>query len=171
MIPFNLKSLWSAAWPLVAAALVIFLAYRVSTHLRSHYQLQAELKSEQAQVDILQTRLAQTAAASVIVVEAAQRAAEIREVTRTIIKEVPVYVTPEADAACAVPPGFVRVHDAAVLGVPVDHPAVAPDAAASVPALSAVAGTVAANYGTCNELRQQLIGLQGYISSFQEKQP
>jgi hypothetical protein len=170
MIPINLKSIWDNAWPFLAAALVLFLAYRVSTHLKSHYQLQADLKTEQAQVDTLQTRLAQTNAASAYVVEAAERAAEIREVTRTIIKEVPVYVTPEADAACTVPPGFVRVHDAAAIGVPVDHPAVAPDATAAAPALSAVAGTVAANYGTCNELRQQLIGLQGYISSFQEKQ-
>lgn len=156
------------ALPFAAAALVVFLAYLASNHIRSHNQLKVDLAQAQQNVEVLATRVAQGRAASEYVVTYTQRAAEIREVTRTVIKEIPVYVTPEADAACAVPPGFVRVHDAAVLGLPIDHPSVEPDGASAAPALSAVAATVAHNYGTCNDIRERLIALQGYVKSFEE---
>lgn len=156
------------ALPFAAAALVVFLAYLASAHIRNHNQLKVDLAAAADRVEALATRAEQARAASEYVVVYTQRAAEIREVTRTVIKEIPVYVTPEADAACAVPPGFVRVHDAAVLGVPTDHPSVEPDGAAGSPALSAVAATVVHNYGTCNDIRERLIALQGYVKSFEE---
>lgn len=87
----------------------------------------------------------------------------IRFVYRDLVKEVPTYVTPAADAACPVPVGFVRVHDAAAAGVPPTGPgADGADDAASGIALSAVGQTVAGNYGTCREWRQQLLSLQAF---------
>lgn len=36
--------------------------------------------------------------------------------TRTLTKEIPVYVSPQDDAACRIPPGWLRLHDAASRG-------------------------------------------------------
>lgn len=97
-----------------------------------------------------------------IVVKYVQKQAEIREVTKEIVREVPVFVPPEADAACVIPNGFVRVHDAAAQGVLPGAPA-GTDAAPSGVALSSVASTVAGNYGICHECEAQLKALQGWI--------
>lgn len=87
----------------------------------------------------------------------------VRERGQAIVKEVPAHVTPQADARCPVPVGFVRVHDAAAQGVPLAGAAGNPDAPAPGLALSGVATVVAGNYTTCHEIREQLIALQGWI--------
>ena len=86
----------------------------------------------------------------------------VREKGDTIIKEVPVYVPVQADAACTINRGFVRLHDAAAAGK-LPEPARDADAAATGIALSAVAGTVAANYQTCHENAEQLRALQTWV--------
>jgi len=65
----------------------------------------------------------------------------------------------QADAGCTINRGFVRLHDAAAAGE-LPEPARDADAAAAGLALSAVAGTVAANYQTCHETAEQLRALQ-----------
>ena len=81
--------------------------------------------------------------------------------TRTIIKEVPVYVpTGTAD----LPAGYRVLHDAAAQGV-IPDPARIADAA-PVPAQDA-AETVVANYGTCAETAEQVIALQDWIRAQQ----
>ena len=88
----------------------------------------------------------------------------IKYVTKTIHDQVPVYVTQKADADCSVPVGFVRVLDAAAASVPATgDPSGRPNDAPSGLAISAVADSVAANYGLANAARQQLIDLQGWI--------
>jgi hypothetical protein len=82
---------------------------------------------------------------------------------KTITKEIPVYVTPEADAACVIPAGFVRIHDAAAGNTAPEPPAGDPDAPAAGLTLSAVAETVADNYTQYHALGEQLIGLQDYV--------
>ena len=86
--------------------------------------------------------------------------------TRTIIKEVPVYVTPAADAGCTITDGFVRVHDAAATGI-VPESTGNPDAPAPGVALSTVAETVTENYGTAHEIAEQLKALQDWIRAQQ----
>lgn len=68
----------------------------------------------------------------------------------------------QADAACTINRSFVRLHDAAAAGE-LPEPARDADAAAAGIALSAVAGTVAANYQTCHENAEQLRALQAWI--------
>lgn len=81
----------------------------------------------------------------------------------TITKQVPVYVTREADARYVVPVGFVQLHDAAVRGAHLsDTPGAAADAPARV-ALSAVAGTVVDNYASCRANAEQLTALQDWV--------
>lgn len=89
--------------------------------------------------------------------------ANVQVITKTITKQVPVYVSAQDDARCAIPVGFVRLHDAAAAGraLPdVPGPAGGADGGASGVALSAVASTVAANYGTYAEVVAQLKAFQ-----------
>ncbi|MBO7758221.1 hypothetical protein [Burkholderia pseudomallei] len=105
-----------------------------------------------------------------VVTQYVDRVQVVREKGDTIIKEVPVYVDREADRACVVPVGFVRVHDGAAANVPVGDPGSA-DAAPSGIALSAVAATVAGNYTTCHENAEQLIALQARVRDTEEPAP
>lgn len=95
-----------------------------------------------------------------VVTKYVDRVHTVRGKTRTIIKQVPVYVTQESDDRCIVPRGFVRVHDSAAKGT--ELPATTGSAAQtpSGVALSAVAGTVAGNYGICHETAERLRSLQ-----------
>ena len=79
-------------------------------------------------------------------------------------------VSPAADARCVVPVGFVRAHDAAVVGLP-DIAAAAgqSDEAASGLELSAVARTVAGNYGACREAAEQVTGWQDFYRQVQSR--
>lgn len=89
-------------------------------------------------------------------------------VTRTITKEVPRYVqSPPAQCADAGlhAGGFRVLHDAAA-------GAVLPDPArlADAPAVDAraAADTIAGNYATCNEWREQVIGWQRWYETIKE---
>lgn len=53
---------------------------------------------------------------SLVVTQYVNRIRIVREKGETIIKEVPVYVPVQADAACTLNRGFVRLHDAAAAG-------------------------------------------------------
>ncbi len=123
---------------------------------------QAELAAVDAALKLERT---QAATSDGIAAEAAEAQVQIRTVTRTLIKEVPVYVTPDDDRRCVVPVGFVRIHDAAAAGrTAIPDPAGRPDDAPSGLALSAVAGTVVENYaGTCAANARQLSDLQAWV--------
>ncbi|WP_164276504.1 hypothetical protein [Stenotrophomonas sp. B1-1] len=98
-----------------------------------------------------------------VVTQYVDRIQVVRERGATVVKEVPVYVTQNADAACAVPAGFVQLHDAAATGQPAAGVAGDPDAPAAGLALSTVARTVASNYALCHATAEQVIGLQGLV--------
>lgn len=103
-----------------------------------------------------------------VVTQYVDRVKVVEKVGQTIVKEIPVYVTAEADRACTVPAGFVRVHDAAAAGVPPPEPAGPADAAPAGIALSAVTGTVAENYTSCRATRERLISLQEYLQEYEK---
>lgn len=103
-------------------------------------------------------------------VAAAEARQKIETVYRTIIREVPTHVSPAADAACTVPVGFVRVFNAAASGQPIESipiPAGRTDDSPSGVGLSAVAGVTADNFGTYQQVRQQLIDLQAWVAAQQ----
>lgn len=95
----------------------------------------------------------------VVITKYVDRVREIRVKGDTIIQKVPVYVSAEADAACTVPAGFVRLHDAAARNATLDDPGTA-DARPSGVALSAVAETVADNYTAYHELAARFDALR-----------
>ena len=108
----------------------------------------------------LRTQLNNTQGATVTVTQYVDRERVIRIKGETIIKEVPRYVPAQADAACVVPRGFVRLHDAAAAGTVPDPDTGDADAAASGVALSAVASTVTGNYTDSHANSEQLSTLQ-----------
>lgn len=145
----------------VAAAVIFGAGFRIAWVWQENAQ-------KAALVDAIAAKDAAVEKAAEITAEASKKAAErkveIQTVTKTIIKKVPVYVTREADSRCAVPRGFVRLHDSAAAGMPpVPDTSGEPDDGPSGVALSAVAGTVVDNYGSCQETRQQLIDLQDWL--------
>ena len=108
----------------------------------------------------LRTQLNNAKAATVTVTQYVDRERVISLKGDTIIKEVPRYVPAQADAACVVPRGFVRLHDAAAAGTVPDPDTGDADAAAPGVALSAVASTVAGNYTDSLANSEQLKTLQ-----------
>jgi hypothetical protein len=90
-----------------------------------------------------------------IVTRYVDRVRVVHNTTQTIQREIPTYVTPATDRAFPLPRGFVRLHDAAATGV-LPGPARTTDATASNVTASHAADVIAANYGTCLEIREQL---------------
>ena len=95
----------------------------------------------------------------------AARLVEIRTITRTLTKEVPVYVTAEADRTVVLPAGLIRMHDKAALGlseVPAD-PGFVPDAPSGV-SPSDLARAFVSNYGTAYEWREAALACRSWVS-------
>ena len=127
-----------------------------------HVQSQWDAAVHQQTLQIAAVRQRQAEATVQVVTRYVDRVRVVREKGDTIIKEVPIYVPVQADAACTINRGFVRLHDAAAAGE-LPEPARDADAAAAGIALSAVAGTVATNYQTCHENAEQLRALQTWV--------
>ncbi|CAD0313890.1 hypothetical protein ABQZ69_19645 [Xanthomonas sp. WHRI 8391] len=103
------------------------------------------------------------ASTKTVVTQYVDRVQIVREAGATITREIPIYVTQKADAACAIPAGFVRLHDAAATGNPAGPSTGDPDAPAAGITLSGIAGTVADNYTSCHATAAQLSALQDGI--------
>lgn len=162
-------------WNKVSAVLGIALLVTLGAFRFTYVLQHAELVKVRADVQVAQAK-AEKAAAELktaqgivtvkTVTEYVDRVQIVREKGETIVKEVKVYVTPEADAACVVPVGFVRVHDAAASGEPA-VPAGDPDAPAEGIALSTVAETIAENYTIAHENAEQLTALQKWAADME----
>ena len=132
----------------------------------AHVQAQWDAAIQQQSLQVAARRQKQAEATVKVVTQYVDRVRVVREKGDTLIKEVPVYVPVEADTACTIHRGFVRLHDAAAAGE-LPGPAGDTDAAAAGIALSDVAGTVAANYQTCHENAEQLRALQAWVRDVQ----
>ena len=155
LIPWPYRLLALAA---LAVALIGFGWVKGAGHVQARWDAAVQQQTLQATA----VRERQALATVKVVTEYVDRVRIVREKADTIVKEVPVYVPVQADAACTINRGFVRLHDAAAAGE-LPEPAQDADAAAAGIALSAVAGTVAANYQTCHETAEQLRALQGWV--------
>ena len=96
-----------------------------------------------------------------------ERTKVIKEKGDVIIEKVPEYISKDADAKCDVPNGFVVLHNSAVKNEIPDTARDFNEKSCGVE-LSTVGKTVAGNYTTCNEVREQLRSLQDWVRS-QEK--
>ena len=160
MIPLPWISTWLwrvLAWMGVAA--LLFGAGWQTGAQGVHAQWDRAIAAQR--LEAAQMRAKQAEATVQVVTQYVDRVRVVREKGQTIIKEVPVYVPAQADAACTINRGFVRLHDAAAAGELPQTTGDA-DAPASGIALSAIATTVAANYQTCHENAEQLKALQAW---------
>ncbi len=162
--------------PLAIKGQLIVLGVSVAMAFGGGYKLR-DLMADAAgkKVAVAATKAANTTTRRVIAAErisagvgrkAEDRQVEIRYVTKTQIREVPVYVTAETDRAFPMPVGLVRVFNAAALGVPAStlpDPAGRPDDAASTITASALGETVADDFGTCRADQARLEALQGWV--------
>lgn len=148
---------------LLAAALLGFGWVKGASHVQSEWD--AAISKQTLQVAVVKQRQAE--ATVKVITKYVDRVKIVREAGATIIKEVPVYVSPEADAACVLSRGFVRLHDAAAAGI-VPEPTGAVDAAPAGITLSTVAGTVADNYSRCYENSAQLEAIQDWVRQMQK---
>ena len=148
--------------PLALAALAVALIGFGWVKGASRVQAQWDAAVQQQTLQTAATRQRQAQTTVKVVTEYVDRIHVVREKGDTIIKEVPVYVPAQADAACTINRGFVRLHDAAAAGE-LPKPAGDANAPAAGLALSAVAGTVAGNYQSCHENAEQLRALQAWV--------
>jgi hypothetical protein len=121
----------------------------------------AEAKLEMAKKD------AESADATVkVVTKYIDRVTVVKENGNAILKEVPKFVSKDADAKCVVPNSFVVLHDSASRNeVPDSTRGV--DERASEVKLSGIASTVSENYTTYHQVSEQLKSLQEWIRSQQ----
>ncbi|MDR3436458.1 hypothetical protein [Telmatospirillum sp.] len=95
------------------SALLITIGFGAAWHLK-------ELDEKAALLDAVQHKDTVVTAQQQVTTVAAEAAVvhqvEIRTVTQTIIKKVPIYVTKKDNARCAIGPGFVLLHNAAAGG-------------------------------------------------------
>lgn len=142
-----------ALWTIMAVA-AAGAAYGVYLHVK-HIGYEEAVAEYKVQADAANTKRA--AVTPPIVAADAKAQETIRYVTKTLIKEIPVYVK---TTDCPMPAGFRVLHDAAANGELPDAAAI-PDAA-PVPAPD-VAETVADNYGTCRAAIQNLTSLRSWV--------
>jgi hypothetical protein len=91
----------------------------------------------------------------------------VKEKGDEIIKQVPVYISKDADAKCDVPTGFVVLHDSASRNE-VPDPTRKVDGTTSEVKISGVAETVIDNYTTYYQVAEQLRSLQEWIKEQQK---
>lgn len=145
---------------------------RVGSLKRGEIACKAQVKTFQAAEAAARAKAAEVARTQAQVTKAAGEAytaatGRIQTVTRTITKEIPVYVTPTTDARFPLPVGFVRVSDAAALGLDVSAiplPSGATDDSASTLTASHAAAVIAGNYGACRANAAELAALQGWVA-------
>ena len=153
---------WPYRWLAIAALAVALIGFgwiKGAGHVQARWDAAVQQQTLQAAA----VRQRQAEATIKVITQYVDRVRIVREKGDTIIKEVSFYVPVQVDAACTINRGFVRLHDAAAAGE-LPEPARDADATAADIALSAVAGTVAANYQTCHENAEQLRALQVWIS-------
>jgi hypothetical protein len=91
----------------------------------------------------------------------------VKEKGNDIIKQVPVYITKDADTKCDVPTGFVVLHDSASRNEVPDATRKV-DATTSPVKISGVAETVVDNYTTYHQVAEQLRSLQDWVREQQK---
>ena len=117
----------------------------------------AEVKLEMAKKDTVSAE-----ATTKVITKYITKIEVVKEKGDVIIKEIPKYISQDADAKCAVPNGFVMLHDSASRNeVPDSTRGI--DAGTSDIKLSGVAATVTENYTTYYKIAEQLKALQEWV--------
>ena len=150
---------------MLAVALAVALIYHKGRSDERQHQAVVAAKAQEKADRTAAKQDARAAEVSAEVRQAtAEKQVEYRTVTKTLIKEVPKYVTVTSDSRCVVPLGFVRLHDLAAGSGQAFVPA-APGGSVETPSgldLSTVSSTVVANYGTAHVWRAEAEGWRAW---------
>lgn len=121
-----------------------------------------EAKVQEVKLEMAKKETASAEASVKVVTKYVETVKVVKEKGDVIIKEVPKYITKDADAKCSIPNGFVLLHDSASRN---EVPISAGDANEGTSAfkLSTIAETVIANYNICYQNTEQLKALQNWI--------
>jgi hypothetical protein len=165
-----------SGWQGSVAALVISAALAGSAvwkFQQMRYQgeiarLQAALVSYQAKVASANAQLVQAQAQVVTQVEIRyrDRIKVVKEKGDTLIKEVPIYVTPQDSLRFGVNIGFVHLFNAASSGTPARPPAESDREPAGI-SLAEIAETLAFNANICHQWREQALGCRAFYRNLQ----
>lgn len=160
-MPLLLLKLLPSAWSRWAVALAAVAALCLLSAFKGCSYERARWERQQAADERVFLEGVQRAAriGDRVTVQYVDKVRVVHERGEVIYRTVPQYITAAADAACTVPLGFVRVHDAAAQAVLPPAPA-STDADAADVALSDVARTVTLNYEDFHAMRAQCEGLQ-----------
>lgn len=129
-------------------------------------QAEWEAKVAQVKLDMAVKEVKSVEVTTKIVTKYVKQIQIVKETGDVIIKQIPMYITKNDDSMCAVPNGFVLLHDSASRNEVPDSTRV-PNAGASNVKISEVAGTVIENYTTYYQLAEQLKSLQDWVKEQQ----
>jgi hypothetical protein len=125
-----------------------------------------ELKVKEAEAKVAKKETAAAETTVKVVTKYVNKIQVVKEAGDVIYKEIPIYITKNDDSKCAVPNGFVMLHDSASRNeVPSTTRTV--DARTSEVKISDVAGTVVENYTTYHQVSEQLKALQSWVKEQQ----
>ena len=125
-----------------------------------------EAKVAEAKLEMAKKDTASAEATTKIVTKYVTVDRIVKEKGDAIIKEIPKFISANADAQCVVPNGFVVLHDSASRNeVPDSTRGV--DEGASKVKLSGIAETVTTNYTTYYQVSEQLKALQQWVKEQQ----
>jgi hypothetical protein len=161
-IPFI--SLYRVPLQVVSIAILVFGVYMeggIAT------QEKWEAKVAQVKLEMAQKETASVETTVKVVTKYVNKVQIVKEKGNEIIKQVPVYITKDADAKCDVPTGFVVLHDSASRNEVPDATRKS-DVTTSTIKISGVAETVVDNYTTYHEVAQQLRSLQEWVREQQK---
>ena len=125
-------------------------------------QAEWELKVKEAEAKVAQKEIVAAEVTIKVVTKYVKQIQTVKETGDVIIKEIPIYITKIDDSMCAVPNGFVLLHDSASRNEVPDTTRPV-DARASEVKISGVAETVVANYTTYHQVSEQLKSLQSWV--------
>lgn len=161
-IPF--VSLYRVPLQVVSIAILVFGVYMeggIAT------QEKWEAKVAEVKLEMAQKETASVETTVKVVTKYVNKVQIVKEKGNEIIKQVPVYITKDADTKCDVPTGFVVLHDSASRNEVPDATRKS-DATTSTIKISGVAETVVDNYTTYHEVAQQLRSLQEWVREQQK---
>ena len=129
-------------------------------------QAEWEAKVAEAQLEVAKKETAAAEVTVKVVTKYVKQIQVVRETGDAIIKEIPMYITKNDDSMCAIPNGFVLLHDSASRNEVPDTTGTV-DAGPSEVKISEVAGTVIENYTTYHQVSEQLKALQSWVKEQQ----
>lgn len=148
----------------VLSVVVIAFSLYMEGGIANEAEWKLKVKEAEAKVAQKETQAAETTVK--VVTKYVKTVETIKEKGDVIIKEIPMYITKVDDSMCAVPNGFVLLHDSASRNE-VPDTARTPNAGASEVKISEVAGTVVENYTTYHQVSAQLKALQQWVKEQQ----